>query len=165
MKLELDFTPLTNLFKKIDAQSVVVGILDNTTKAASADYSRPVTAFGTLSGSTKRRFVKRAGRSKNISLQKLMFILDAKKGLISSVLVNPNNKELSAMAELFAVPVKTQKDINRLQNIARALVRNPILRKDYNPNKPSTAKRKEFNHYGFNTGTLFKNIKARYFAQ
>lgn len=163
MKLELDFTPLAKqLTDEVENQSVVVGVLDSSVKAASADYSRGITSFSTLSGSTQRRYVKTKGRSKNITLRRLAFILDAKRGIFSKVLINGNNKELLAIAREFANINKTQKDIRRLQNIARAFVRNPILRKDYNPNAKSTIKQKGFNHWGFQTGTLFKNIKAVY---
>lgn len=163
MKLELNFTPIQQtLTQEIERQSVVVGVLNQTVKAASADYSKPVTAFSALSGSTQRRYVKTKGRSKNITLRKLAFILDAKRGIFSKVLLNKNNKELVQMAQEFAIINKTARDIRRLENIGRAFVRNPLLRKDYNPNAASTIKRKKFNHWGFQTGTLFNNIKARY---
>ena len=164
MRLEVDLTPLNKDLLKLEKQSVVVGV-DNTTKAANADYSKPPTTLSTLSGSTARNFVKRKGRQKNITLRKLAFILDAKKGIFSDVLINAENKELVAMGQLFAKFNKSAGDIRRLQNIGQALVRNPILRKDYNPNKPSTIKRKRFNHYGLNTGTFFNNIKAKYFKR
>ena len=119
----------------------------------------------TLSGATPRRFVKTKGRKDNILLRELAFILDAKKGIFSDVLLNANNKDLIEMAQLFASINKTPRQLKRLENIGRALVRNPLLRKEYNPNKASTIKQKGFNHWGFNTGTLFKNIQARYYKK
>lgn len=50
---------------------------------------------------------------------------------------------------------------NRLVNYLQAIVRNPILRGDYGPNKPSTVRNKGFNRYMIDTGQLFNSIKAK----
>jgi hypothetical protein len=49
----------------------------------------------------------------------------------------------------------------RALNYLQAIVRNPILRGDYGPNKRSTIRTKGFNRFGIDTGQLFQNIKAR----
>ena len=162
MIIKLDFTALEKDLKKIERQSVIVGVLNKSVKAASIDYSKPVTSMSTLSGSTKRRYIKTKGRNKNITLRKLALILDKKRGIFSEFMLNASNKDLIAVAQSLAIFNKTPSDIKRLENAGRALVRNPILRKDYNPNKKSTRDAKGFNHYAFATSTLFKNITARY---
>lgn len=48
----------------------------------------------------------------------------------------------------------------RCENLLQAIVRNPILRGDYGPNSPATAKTKGFDRHGFDTGQLFKSITA-----
>lgn len=48
----------------------------------------------------------------------------------------------------------------RCENLLQAIVRNPILRGDYGHNTPATAKTKGFDRHGFDTGQLFKSIKA-----
>lgn len=50
---------------------------------------------------------------------------------------------------------------NRLNNLAQAIVRNPILRGDYGVNKDVTAKVKGFNTLMIDTGQFFDNVKAR----
>lgn len=183
MKMRLDFQPFLKVAAEINKQSVVVGILDSSVKAASADYDKPITTLSTLSGSTKRRFVKKKGRNKNKPLQVIAGYLNDQKGIFEAkvVFANAKNQDLIDIAELFAKLDKTPRDRKRLENIARALVRNPIIRKDYNPNKPSTiygfkVKNKDgsmtkigngkgFNHWGFSTGTMFKNIKAVYYKK
>jgi hypothetical protein len=49
----------------------------------------------------------------------------------------------------------------RLRNLMQAIVRNPILRREYGPNKMSTVRNKGFDRYGIDTGQLFKNITAK----
>ena len=49
----------------------------------------------------------------------------------------------------------------RLINLLQAVVRNPILRGDYGPNRKKTAQRKGFNRFMIDTGKLFSSIIAR----
>lgn len=49
----------------------------------------------------------------------------------------------------------------RVENLVQAIVRNPILKQEYGPNSPQTADAKGFNRHLFDTGQVFKNIKAR----
>lgn len=49
----------------------------------------------------------------------------------------------------------------RLINLLQAIVRNPILRKDYGTNKKKTVQTKGFNRFMIDTGQLFKSITAR----
>jgi hypothetical protein len=49
----------------------------------------------------------------------------------------------------------------RVENLLQAVVRNPILRQEYGKNKGSTADAKGFDRHLFDTGQLFKAIKAR----
>lgn len=48
----------------------------------------------------------------------------------------------------------------RAENLLQAIVRNPILRKEYGSNSKLTKKIKGFDRYMIDTGQLFKNIKA-----
>lgn len=49
----------------------------------------------------------------------------------------------------------------RLTNLLQAIVRNPILKRDYGRNSELTQKIKGFDRYMIDTGQLFKNIKAK----
>lgn len=48
----------------------------------------------------------------------------------------------------------------RLENLLQAVVRNPILRQEYGKNRARTADNKGFDRHLFDTGQMFKAIKA-----
>ncbi|HDM8140697.1 TPA: hypothetical protein P0E12_004987 [Vibrio harveyi] len=169
MRMHLDFTPIQKELEKLERQSVTVGVLDPDKRAAKPDMSKGLTRMSSadaqqgLGGSSiPRRYIKRGGNKKAPTLRRLAFWLDKDRGIFSSVLMNPKNEQLIKLAQEFAIVNKTPQDEARLEKIARALVRNPILRGDYGSNSPDTKKRKGFDHFGIQTGTLFNNIKAKY---
>lgn len=49
----------------------------------------------------------------------------------------------------------------RVENLAQAIVRNPILQQEYGPNSSGAADSKGFNRHLFDTGQMFQAIKAR----
>jgi len=49
----------------------------------------------------------------------------------------------------------------RIENLIQAIVRNPILNQDYGPNTSTTADNKGFDRHLFDTGQMFKSIRAR----
>lgn len=49
----------------------------------------------------------------------------------------------------------------RVVNLIQAIVRNPILKLEYGKNKASTADAKGFDRHLFDTGQMFKAIKAK----
>lgn len=51
--------------------------------------------------------------------------------------------------------------IKRIENLLQAIVRNPILNQDYGPNTATTADNKGFDRHLFDTGQMFKSIRAR----
>jgi hypothetical protein len=51
--------------------------------------------------------------------------------------------------------------IRNVENLLQAIVRNPILRGDYGHNKKKTADAKGFDRHLFDTGQMFKAIKAK----
>lgn len=51
--------------------------------------------------------------------------------------------------------------IKRIENLLQAVVRNPILKQEYGANKPYTADNKGFDRHLFDTGQMFKAIRAR----
>jgi hypothetical protein len=52
-------------------------------------------------------------------------------------------------------------EAKRVRNMMQAIVRNPILRRDYGPNSMATVKIKGFDRFGIDTGQFFKNILSR----
>jgi hypothetical protein len=71
------------------------------------------------------------------------------------------NKEIVDFIEEFLKVVTGRSKPKRLVNLLQAIVRNPILRKDYGENKKKTEKRKGFNRYMIDTAQFFKSIKAQ----
>lgn len=51
--------------------------------------------------------------------------------------------------------------IKRIENLLQAIVRNPILNQEYGPNDSATADNKGFDRHLFDTGQMFKSIRAR----
>lgn len=51
--------------------------------------------------------------------------------------------------------------LKRVENLLQAVVRNPILKKEYGQNKAPTADAKGFDRHLFDTGQMFKAIKAK----
>ena len=51
--------------------------------------------------------------------------------------------------------------IKRVENLLQAIVRNPILQQEYGGNDANTADDKGFDRHLFDTGQMFKAIKAR----
>lgn len=51
--------------------------------------------------------------------------------------------------------------VKRIENLLQAIVRNPILRQEYGKNTPQTADAKGFDRLLFDTGQMFKAIRAR----
>ncbi len=51
--------------------------------------------------------------------------------------------------------------IKRIENLLQAIVRNPILKKEYGENSARTADNKGFDRHLFDTGQMFKAIRAR----
>jgi hypothetical protein len=52
-------------------------------------------------------------------------------------------------------------NVKRIENLLQAIVRNPILKGEYGPNNPATADSKGFDRHLFDTGQMFKAIRAK----
>jgi len=51
--------------------------------------------------------------------------------------------------------------VRRIENLLQAVVRNPILKLQYGKNKATTADAKGFDRHMFDTGQMFKAIRAK----
>jgi hypothetical protein len=56
---------------------------------------------------------------------------------------------------------RSDTSVRRVENLLQAVVRNPILKQEYGPNNSTTADNKGFDRHLFDTGQMFKAIKAR----
>lgn len=74
---------------------------------------------------------------------------------------NPDD-ELNKFTTAFLRYAAAKKgSLKRVENLLQAVVRNPILRKEYGNNKGFTADNKGFDRHLFDTGQMFKAIRAR----
>lgn len=69
--------------------------------------------------------------------------------------------ELIRFTRAFLKSALAKSSMKRVENLLQAVVRNPILREEYGPNSSSTADAKGFDRHLFDTGQMFKAIKAR----
>lgn len=74
----------------------------------------------------------------------------------------PKNADLLAVIDFIVDNLNGKENQQRILNAIQAVIRNPILRKDYGDNSQKTAKEKGFNQLLMATGQLFKNIKVRF---
>lgn len=70
------------------------------------------------------------------------------------------NADINKFSKSFFELCSGKGERTRCQNLLQAIVRNPILRRDYGGNSKTTVKIKGFSHRFIDTGQLFKNIKA-----
>jgi hypothetical protein len=71
------------------------------------------------------------------------------------------NKEILRFTRAFFMGVFGKGSTKRMENLAQAIIRNPILRGDYGSNSALTKKIKGFDRFMFDTGQLFQSIKAK----
>ena len=92
-------------------------------------------------------------------------LVDNMKRLNINLLQRPfkeRSSEIIKFTEAFLKMVTGgQASIKRLENLLQAIVRNPILRQEYGRNSKVAADNKGFNRHLFDTGQMFKAIKAR----
>lgn len=74
-----------------------------------------------------------------------------------------SNKEVAKVIVELQGDFNTNNNKKRLENALQAVVRNPILRKEYGHNALKTIEVKGFDRVMIRTGNFFKNIKARIF--
>ncbi len=74
---------------------------------------------------------------------------------------NESSEILSFTSEFLKMVAKGKASLKRLENLLQAIVRNPILKQDYGNNNSTTADNKGFDRHLFDTGQMFKAIRAR----
>lgn len=163
MKFMLNTRRLESDLMEIRGQHVRVGILNKGKKALQP--ARPLRRLK-LTPTVPRNAATTNGSGKTAKLVDVMAYLNRQRGILDKALEQAGQKDIEEIADLFVRLVLESKGdallIQKLENVCKAIIRNPIIRKEYGPNAESTAAKKEFDHYGVNTGTLMKNIEAKY---
>lgn len=159
-------------FKKLEKQSVVVGILgtDKTKKAATPDYTKTQRKLPNTRGSNALMVNSPKRKRAAITFLQLAKILDSTPGfaIFSKPIFTVNgSRDIANIAEAFADGYGEFKDdpkrIKRLENACRSAVRTPILKHQYAAkNDLAYQKIKQGDNYGINTGAFFTKITAAY---
>ena len=75
------------------------------------------------------------------------------------------NIDVINMLNDFFNVIKGASKTTRLKNLIQAVIRNPMLRRDYGGNTAWTAKKKGFSHASIDTGQLFRGIHAKVYRR
>lgn len=152
----------SNLKKSINRFEFEVGIIPDTNHFEPQHTSiGQAPELGDYAGGP----VRKASRVKSELTTAEIFIENMKRLNINLLLapfreksnqdINKFTREFLKMA--FSKGVTGRK---RVINLLQAVVRNPILKQEYGPNRPTTADSKGFDRHLFDTGKMFKSIKA-----
>lgn len=161
MKLEMP-TFGKNLKKSINRFEFEVGIIPDT-----AHYEPQHTPLGqtpptsTYAGGP----VRKASRVKSELSTGEIFIENMKRlnvDLLRAPFKEKSNKDIVKFTREFLKMALSKGSLGRKRviNLLQAIVRNPILRQEYGPNGSGTADAKGFDRHLFDTGKMFKSIKA-----
>lgn len=162
MKIELGSSWGVKLQSRIGRYQFEVGILDDKAHRQAKETTMFETPdLGTYAGGPVRK-TTRQDSEKTIG----QVFVDNMQRLNIDLLREPFRQESSEImkftrAFLDLVTYRKAMTMNRVENLLQAVVRNPILRQDYGPNRPSTADAKGFDRHLIDTAQLFKAIRAR----
>lgn len=162
MKIQLGNKWSKTLKRSIESYEFDVGVLEDKAHKNPIEHSifgEP--QLGSYAGGPVRKMSRLPGEATVGEV-----LVDNMKRLNVNILLRPfqeKNSEINKFTEYFlrVVLKKSTNGKKRLENLLQAIVRNPILKQEYGPNKSSTADTKGFNRHLFDTGQMFKAIRAR----
>lgn len=162
MKLELGKSFTKKLKRRIEQYEFEVGILDDKPHREPVEqslYGEP--SLGTYAGGPIRKATRKAGP---MSIGEVL--VANMERLNINLLLRPfqeKNSDILRFTRAFMEMITSRPNMSkkRLENLLQAIVRNPILRKEYGNNKAATADNKGFDRHLIDTGQTFKEIRAR----
>lgn len=162
MKIEFERSLSKKIRKQIERFEFDVGVLENKPHKDPKETPRfGEPDLGQYAGGPVRKLSRIVG-----PLTVAEIFVENMKRLNINLLLEPFRKkddELNRFVTYFLrlVTKKPGTSIKRIENLLQAVVRNPILRKDYGDNSSFAADNKGFDRHLFDTGQMFRNIKAR----
>lgn len=162
MKLELGKSWSKKLQGRVESFDFEVGVLEDKV------HMNPVVQ-GRFEDPQLKNYaggpVRRTSREKG-ELTTGEVLVENMKRLNINLLLRPFQERDSAILKfteyfLKLVCKRPGTSIKRVENLLQAIVRNPILKQEYGPNSSVTADEKGFNRHLFDTGQMFKAIKAK----
>lgn len=162
MKLELSKGFIQKLKGRVEAYEFELGILqDKPHKEPVHSIMGQEPALGSYAGGAVRKTSRiNSGKSVGEVLTENMRRLGI--NLLQAPFKDANNSEIVKFMGAYLKAITTKsRSIKRVENLLQAVVRNPILRLDYGNNKGRTADAKGFDRHLFDTGQMFKAIRAK----
>jgi hypothetical protein len=158
MKLQLDKRFQKHVRGIVEKYSFDVGVLDDAPHKSAKYAKKGQNVLSNYAGGPVRKTTQKAYLSVADVSESF------RKFLGFNYLTKPfakKNSEIVRFTNEFLKLAFGRSQKKRVENLLQAIVRNPILRKDYGDNSAKTQKAKGFNRLGIDTGQLFKGIKAR----
>lgn len=156
MKVQFSRKFLEELRGKVERYNFEVGILEDAPHYAAKPLSAGLKSYA--GGKARKTSRKTTG-------EKLSEVSASFRAFLGfNYLVAPfkqKNSDILKFTSAFLKFAFDKSDDKRVRNLIQAIVRNPILRKDYGSNTKQTQKRKGFDRLGIDTAQLFKGITAR----
>lgn len=162
MKINLGSSWGKKLQRRIDGVEFQVGVLDDKPHMQPIDQSLFETPqLKTYAGGPVRRTSRKPS---GVSTGQVL--IDNMERTNHNFLLEPFQKKDSEIIKftnyfLRYVVGRPGASIKRIENLLQAIVRNPILNQEYGPNNSTTADNKGFDRHLFDTGQMFKSIRAR----
>lgn len=161
MNLKLDGRFLKELKKRIERYEFEVGVLEDKPyrepEQAAFGQTPPLTNYagGQIRKATRKPSGKTVGEVLIANMKRLNINLLLRPFQEESAEINKFTTAFLKMAVIKNIGIK------RVENLLQAVVRNPILKEEYGRNKAATADAKGFSRHLFDTGQMFKAIRAR----
>ncbi|GLT13902.1 hypothetical protein [Vibrio algivorus] len=163
MDIDIDYTDLEKEVESFNQHHIRIGILDKNKVVKRADHDEPLKSF---QGKQASRVMRGSKGKTNLKLTKLAEYLDTRYGVFSKAEYHFANQDVirvtNELVKLFDAGNQSPEQIRRIESAARALIRNPIMRKDFGSNAHATISGKHFDWPMVDTGAFFNSIKAQY---
>ena len=161
MKIEMSKTFYKRLEKSIEGYEFEVGVLDD--KPHKLPIESPLFGPQKLNEYAGGQVRPTSRIASDLTIGDVL--IENMKRLGINLLLQPfqnPESELNRFTTAFLRFASAKKGtLRRVENLLQAVVRNPILRQEYGKNKGSTADNKGFDRHLFDTGQMFKAIRAR----
>lgn len=161
MKIELEAGFKKKLSRRVEGYEFTVGVLQDKDHFKAMRYKKGEREVSSYAGGPVR---KKSRIKSGLTIGQVL--IDNMKRLGLNILVEPFEKEdsdlLKFMREFLKEIVKDNPSgLKRVENLLQAVVRNPILKKEYGDNSSLTKSIKGFDRHLIDTGQVFRQITAK----
>lgn len=154
MKIEFKNAFMKNLEREFQKVTVEVGLLTASRRHPPVVPNSPRSLYGV----TARRA---SGKSTNETMKEVFQSMSSRYDFLLKPFSMSSNEDVMNLARNFWKYFFGRSAAKRLENLAQAIIRNPILKRKYGSNAQKTIETKGFDHVMIDTGQMFKSITAR----